>query len=312
MIVQNLIIEKEKSWTQWSLLSLQHLIALHILPKLKELFDELAFSQEVSKVMLSRLGVIPDGPEFLGRVGIQKDDLPWKIRGSRWQTSTVTTSRTWSLATTVPRASPSPVGTSAYGTPSPPPPSAAWSSMPSAAAPALATLRDWTCTPRDTTTNDTDKLQELKSLVKELLKEDEIEKEEESMTQRREVASKVRLLAKQDLEIFNAVNYGASSRYAERSDTYSERHHHQSKQQHRHKMKPNNEYLLNLAEVKADTETKKKEDKLQELKSLVKEFLKEDEIEKEEESMTRRREVASIVRLLAKQDLEVCSLMFNV
>ncbi|XP_052734168.1 uncharacterized protein LOC128196702 [Vigna angularis] len=242
-----------------------------------------------------------------------------RIFHQRWQTSTVTTSRTWSLATTVPRASPSPVGTSAYGTPSPPPPSAAWSSMPSAAAPALATLRDWTCTPRDTTTNDTDKLQELKSLVKELLKEDEIEKEEESMTQRREVASKVRTQLRRrkrrgpiETQIFNAVNYGASSRYAERSDTYSERHHHQSKQQHRHKMKPNNEYLLNLAEVKADTETKKKEDKLQELKSLVKEFLKEDEIEKEEESMTRRREVASIVRLLAKQDLEVCSLMFNV
>ncbi|KOM34186.1 hypothetical protein LR48_Vigan02g033600 [Vigna angularis] len=112
--------------------------------------------------------------------------------------------------------------------------------------------------------------------------------------------------------VFNAVSCGTNSRYVERSDTYSKRHHHQPKQQHRHKMKPNNEDLLNLAEVKADTETKKKEDKLEELKSLVKELLKEDEIEKEKESMTRRREATSKVRLLTKEDLEVCSLMFNV
>ncbi|XP_014505367.1 U-box domain-containing protein 7 [Vigna radiata var. radiata] len=111
--------------------------------------------------------------------------------------------------------------------------------------------------------------------------------------------------------VFNAVSCGASSRYAERSDTSSERHHHQPKQQHRHKTKPNNAKseklsdLLNLAEVEADAETKKKEDKLEELKSLVKELHKEDEEEKEEESMTRRREAASKVRLLAKEDLEV-------
>ncbi|BAT82390.1 hypothetical protein LR48_Vigan07g244500 [Vigna angularis] len=111
--------------------------------------------------------------------------------------------------------------------------------------------------------------------------------------------------------VFNAVSCGASSRYAERSDTSSERHYHQPKQQHRHKTKPNNAKseklsdLLNLAEVEADAETKKKEDKLEELKSLVKELHKEDEEEKEEESMTRRREAASKVRLLAKEDLEV-------
>jgi len=111
--------------------------------------------------------------------------------------------------------------------------------------------------------------------------------------------------------VFDAVSCGASSRYAERSDTSPERHHHQPKQQHQHKAKPNNAKseklsdLLNLAEVEADAETKKKEEKLEELKSLVKELHKEDEEGKEEESMTRRREAASKVRLLAKEDLEV-------
>jgi len=109
--------------------------------------------------------------------------------------------------------------------------------------------------------------------------------------------------------VFDAVSCGASSRYAERSDTSSEKHHHQAKQQHRHKTKLNNAKseklsdLLNLAEVEADAETRKKEDKLEELKSLVKELHEEEE--KEEESMTRRREAAWKVRLLAKEDLEV-------
>ncbi|CAJ1972023.1 unnamed protein product [Sphenostylis stenocarpa] len=113
--------------------------------------------------------------------------------------------------------------------------------------------------------------------------------------------------------IFDAVSCGASSRYAERSDTSSERHQHQQKQQQLHKTKPNSAKseklsdLLNLAEVEADAETKKKEEKLEELKSIVKELQKEEEgkEEEEEESMKRRREAASKVRLLAKEDLEV-------
>ncbi|BAT79030.1 hypothetical protein VIGAN_02182500, partial [Vigna angularis var. angularis] len=75
----------------------------------------------------------------------------YNVVHQRWQTSTVTTSRTWSLATIVPRAPPSPMATSAYDTPSPPPPFAAWSSMPTAPTP--VTPRDRTRTPRDTTTN---------------------------------------------------------------------------------------------------------------------------------------------------------------
>ncbi|KAK7383455.1 hypothetical protein VNO78_29134 [Psophocarpus tetragonolobus] len=100
--------------------------------------------------------------------------------------------------------------------------------------------------------------------------------------------------------IFDAVSCGASSRYADRSDTSSEKPQHQQRT-----TKPNNNAkseklsdLLSIAEAEADVETKKKEEKLEELKRLVKEL-------QHEEDSAKRTEAAATVRLLAKEDLEV-------
>ncbi|TKY58090.1 U-box domain-containing protein 6 [Spatholobus suberectus] len=109
--------------------------------------------------------------------------------------------------------------------------------------------------------------------------------------------------------IFDAVSCGASSRYTERSNSDSEKHHHhhQQKQHHQQQQRKANPNvrseklsdLLSIAEVEADAETQKKEEKLDELKRLVK------ELHREEEDSTKKREAATKVRLLAKEGLEV-------
>ncbi|XP_027331799.1 U-box domain-containing protein 7 [Abrus precatorius] len=109
--------------------------------------------------------------------------------------------------------------------------------------------------------------------------------------------------------IFDAVSCGASSRYHHRrhqdddddestaiSDASEEK-----RQQHKAKANARSEKLsdlLNMAEIEADAETKKKEEKLEELKRVVKEL-------QEEEDLTKRREAAATVRLVAKEDLDV-------
>lgn len=106
--------------------------------------------------------------------------------------------------------------------------------------------------------------------------------------------------------IFDAVSCGASSRYAERSTADGE------EQQRKTKASVRSEKLsdlLNIAEVEADAETKKKEERLEELKQLVKELQREGEEEEEEREglvkVKRREGAAARVRLLAKEDLEV-------
>ncbi|RDX62271.1 U-box domain-containing protein 12, partial [Mucuna pruriens] len=106
--------------------------------------------------------------------------------------------------------------------------------------------------------------------------------------------------------VFDAVSCGASSRFTERSDSSDENHHrHQQQQKQQHKTTPNARSeklsdLLSIAEVEADAETKKKEEKLEDLKRLMKELHRE-----EDSDSTKRREAATTVRLLAKEDLEV-------
>lgn len=107
--------------------------------------------------------------------------------------------------------------------------------------------------------------------------------------------------------LFDAVSCGASSRYTARSTTTTSS---SPSSSHHHKTKPNANTrseklsdLLNIAEVEADAETKKKEDKLEELKLVVKEL--HNETEEEENDLTKKTEAATKVRLLAKEDLEV-------
>ena len=108
--------------------------------------------------------------------------------------------------------------------------------------------------------------------------------------------------------IFDAVSCGASSCYAARSNISDEKQHLQQKQQH-HKttsMKNNAKSeklsdLLSIAEAETDVETKKKEEKLEDLKRLVKELQQHEE----DSTKNKKSEAAAKVRLLAKEELEV-------
>lgn len=108
--------------------------------------------------------------------------------------------------------------------------------------------------------------------------------------------------------IFDAVSCGASSRYAARSNTSSDGEKQQKQKPKTSSRKPNNAKseklsdLLSIAEAEADVETKKKEEKLEELKLLVKELQQHEEVD---DSTKKKREAAAKVRLLAKEDLEV-------
>ncbi|CAL5206307.1 unnamed protein product [Lathyrus oleraceus] len=119
--------------------------------------------------------------------------------------------------------------------------------------------------------------------------------------------------------IFDAVSCGASSRFhhrrrsldeydtedfssTTRSDSFSSNEKHQQKQQNQ-SSKPNAKSeklsdLLNMAELESDAEAKKKEEALEELKQLVKDL-------HNEEDSVKRREAATAVRMLAKENLEV-------
>ncbi|XP_058724897.1 U-box domain-containing protein 45-like [Vicia villosa] len=119
--------------------------------------------------------------------------------------------------------------------------------------------------------------------------------------------------------IFDAVTCGASSRFhrrrsldefdtedfssTTRSNSFSSNEKHQQKQQNQ-TSKPNATKseklsdLLNMAELESDAEAKKKEEALEELKHLVKDL-------HHEEDSVKKREAATTVRMLAKENLEV-------
>ncbi|GAU17722.1 hypothetical protein TSUD_07840 [Trifolium subterraneum] len=120
--------------------------------------------------------------------------------------------------------------------------------------------------------------------------------------------------------IFDAVSCGASSRYnhrrrsnideydtedfssATRSDSsssFDKRKHKQENQSYKPNAKSEKlSDLLNIAEMETEEEAKKKEEALEELKRLVKDLHNEDD-------SVKRREAATTVRMLAKENLEV-------
>ncbi|KAL5071496.1 hypothetical protein RYX36_022383 [Vicia faba] len=116
--------------------------------------------------------------------------------------------------------------------------------------------------------------------------------------------------------IFDAVTCGASSRFHHRrrsldeygsedfsSTTRSNSFSSNEKQQQKQSSKPNAKSeklsdLLNMAELESEAEAKKKEEALDELKELVKDL-------HHEEDSVKRREAATTVRMLAKENLEV-------
>jgi hypothetical protein len=120
--------------------------------------------------------------------------------------------------------------------------------------------------------------------------------------------------------ILDAVSCGASSRYnhrrrstldeydtedfssATRSDSsssFDKRKHKQENQSYKPNAKSEKlSDLLNIAEMETEAEAKKKEEALEELKRLVKDL-------HNEEDSVKRREAATTVRMLAKENLEV-------
>ncbi|CAI8605953.1 unnamed protein product [Vicia faba] len=116
--------------------------------------------------------------------------------------------------------------------------------------------------------------------------------------------------------IFDAVTCGASSRFHHRrrsldeygsedfsSTTRSNSFSSNEKQQQKQSSKPNAKSeklsdLLNMAELESEAEAKKKEEALDKLKELVKDL-------HHEEDSVKRREAATTVRMLAKENLEV-------
>ncbi|KAL2318029.1 hypothetical protein Fmac_031905 [Flemingia macrophylla] len=93
--------------------------------------------------------------------------------------------------------------------------------------------------------------------------------------------------------IFDAISCGASSRYAERSAAAADDDDNNHPKANTGARSEKLSDLLSIAEVEAEAETAKKEERLEELKQLVK------DLQRHEEGAAAR------VRLLAKEDLEV-------